>query len=665
MMQFICCQLVNVICFFVVDVVEIVKFGYFGMFMGMVDIVEVFWNDYFCYNLSNLYWFNCDCFVLFNGYGLMLQYVLLYLSGYDLLIEQFKLFCQLGSYIVGYLECYEILGVEIIIGLLGQGFVNVVGFVLVEKLLVQCFNCLELEVVDYCIWVFMGDGCLMEGVLYEVVLLVGIWGLYKLVCFWDNNYIFIDGNVEGWFIDNILECFEVYGWNVICDVDGYDLDSIKVGIEVVLLQSDKLILICCCIIIGFGLLNKVGKEFSYGVLLGKDELEVICKQLGWEYGLFEILQVIYDGWCVNGVGILCQVEWEQLFDKYVSQYLVEVVELICCLYGELLVDFVVKVDVYIGQVVVEGLMIVLCKVLQLVIEVYVLLLLEIVGGLVDLVYFNLILWKGSKLVVSDDVNVNYVYYGVCEFGMIVIVNGLVLYGGFILFDVIFLVFSDYVCNGVCMSVLILVYVIYVYIYDLIGLGEDGLIYQLVEYLVLLCYILNNDVWCLCDVVELVVSWKVVIICQDGLSCLVFSCQNLLYQLCSVEQIVQIECGGYVLVDVVGVLDVILIVMGLEVLLVIEVKVQLDVVGIKICVVLMLFIDVFLCQDVVYCELVLLNVVCKCVVVEVGVIGFWCQFVGLDGVVIGIDIFGVLVLVDQLYKYFGIIMVYVVEVVKVL
>ncbi|HEL4239691.1 TPA: transketolase [Stenotrophomonas maltophilia] len=656
-------QLANAIRFLAADAVETAKSGHPGMPMGMADIAEVLWNDYLRHNPSNPHWFNRDRFVLSNGHGSMLQYALLHLSGYDLPIEQLKLFRQLGSHTAGHPERHETPGVETTTGPLGQGFANAVGFALAEKLLAQRFNRPELEVVDHRTWVFMGDGCLMEGVSHEAASLAGTWGLHKLVCFWDNNHISIDGNVEGWFTDNTPERFEAYGWNVVRDVDGHDPESIKAGIEAALSQSDKPTLICCRTTIGFGSPNKAGKESSHGAPLGKDELEATRKQLGWEYGPFEIPQAIYDGWRANGAGTLRQAEWEQLFDKYASQYPGEAAELTRRSHGELPADFVAKADAYIAQVAAEGPTIASRKASQLAIEAFAPLLPEIVGGSADLAHSNLTLWKGSKSVASDDANANYVYYGVREFGMTAIANGLALHGGFIPFDATFLVFSDYARNGVRMSALIPAHAIHVYTHDSIGLGEDGPTHQPVEHLASLRYIPNNDVWRPCDAVESAVSWKAAITRQDGPSCLVFSRQNLPHQPRNAEQIAQIERGGYVLAEAAGTPDVILIATGSEVSLATEAKAQLDAAGLKTRVVSMPSTDVFLRQDAAYRESVLPNAVRKRVAVEAGVTGFWRQFVGLDGAVIGIDTFGASAPADQLYKHFGITAAHVVEAAK--
>ncbi|WP_127564232.1 transketolase [Stenotrophomonas indicatrix] len=658
-------QLANAIRFLAADAVETAKSGHPGMPMGMADIAEVLWNDYHRHNPNNPQWFNRDRFVLSNGHGSMLQYALLHLSGYDLPIEQLKAFRQLGSHTAGHPERHETPGVETTTGPLGQGFANAVGFALAEKLLAQRFNRPELEIVDHRTWVFMGDGCLMEGISHEAASLAGTWGLHKLVCFWDDNHISIDGNTEGWFTDNTPERFEAYGWNVVRGVDGHDPESIKAGIEAALSQDGKPTLICCRTTIGFGSPNKSGKESSHGAPLGKDELEATRKALDWNYGPFEIPEEIYAGWRAGGTGTLRQAEWEQQFDKYAAQYPAEAAELTRRSHGDLPADFIAKADAYIAQVAAEGQTIASRKASQLAIEAFAPLLPEIVGGSADLAHSNLTLWKGSKSVATDDANANYVYYGVREFGMTAIANGLALHGGFIPFDATFLVFSDYARNAVRMSALIPAHAIHVYTHDSIGLGEDGPTHQPVEHLASLRYIPNNDVWRPCDAVESAVSWKAAITRQDGPSCLVFSRQNLPHQPRDAEQIAQIERGGYVLADAAGTPDVILIATGSEVSLATEAKAQLDAAGLKTRVVSMPSTDVFLRQDGAYRESVLPNAVRKRVAIEAGVTGFWRQFVGLDGAVIGIDTFGASAPADKLYQHFGITTAHVVEAAKAL
>ncbi|AOL20588.1 transketolase [Xanthomonas citri pv. malvacearum str. GSPB1386] len=659
-------QLANAIRFLAADAVEAAKSGHPGMPMGMADIAEVLWNDFYRHNPNNPQWFNRDRFVLSNGHGSMLQYALLHLSGYDLPIEQLKQFRQLHSKTAGHPERSETPGVETTTGPLGQGFANAVGFALAEKLLAQRYNRPELEIVDHRTWVFMGDGCLMEGISHEAASLAGTWGLGKLVAFWDNNQISIDGNTAGWFSDDTPARFEAYGWHVIRDVDGHDADKIKAAIETALENTDKPTLICCRTKIGFGAPTKAGKESSHGAPLGKDELEGARKALEWPYGPFEIPEEIYAGWRAGGTGTLRQAEWEQLFDKYAKQYGAQADELTRRSHGELPVDFIAKADAYIAKAQEDGQTIASRKASQLAIEAFAPLLPELIGGSADLAHSNLTLWKASKSVATDDPDANYVYYGVREFGMTAIANGLALHGGFIPFDATFLVFSDYARNGVRMSALNPAHAIHVYTHDSIGLGEDGPTHQPVEHLASLRYIPNNDVWRPGDAVESAVSWKAAIIRKDGPSCLIFSRQNLQHQPRSAEQIKLIERGGYVLADAEGgTPDVILIATGSEVGLAVEAKKTLDAAGLKTRVVSMPSTDVFDRQDAAYRESVLPNAVRKRVAVEAGVTGFWRKYVGLDGDVVGMDTFGASAPADQLYAYFKITAEHVVAAAKAL
>ena len=646
-------QLANAIRFLAADAVEAAKSGHPGMPMGMADIAEVLWNDYLRHNPNNPKWFNRDRFVLSNGHGSMLHYALLHLSGYDLPIEQLKAFRQLGSNTAGHPERHETPGVETTTGPLGQGFANAVGFALAEKLLSQRYNRPEFEVVDHRTWVFMGDGCLMEGISHEAASLAGTWGLSKLVCFWDDNNISIDGEVEGWFTDDTPARFESYGWNVVRGVDGHDPESIKAGIEQALSQFDKPTLICCKTTIGFGSPNKAGQESSHGAPLGKDELEATRKALNWPYGPFEIPEEIYAGWRAGGTGTLRQAEWEQLFDKYAAQFPADADELTRRSHGELPADFIAQADAYIAQVQAEAPNIASRKASQNAIQAFAPLLPEIIGGSADLAGSNLTLWKGAQTVVGEDPHANYVHYGVREFGMSAIANGLALHGGFLPFDATFLVFSDYARNALRMSALIPAHVIHVFTHDSIGLGEDGPTHQPVEHVSSLRYIPNNDVWRPCDAAESAVSWKAAIVRKDGPSCLIFSRQNLAPQPRTAEQVQQIERGGYVLADAAGTPDVILIGTGSEVGLAVAAKAELDAAGIKTRVVSMPCTDVFDRQDAAYRESVLPNAVRKRVAVEAGVTGFWRQYVGLDGAVVGLDTFGASAPADKLYKHFGI------------
>ncbi|KMM74216.1 transketolase [Xanthomonas sp. NCPPB 1128] len=659
-------ELANAIRFLAADAVEAANSGHPGMPMGMADIAEVLWNDFLSHNPNNPHWFNRDRFVLSNGHGSMLQYALLHLSGYDLPIEELKRFRQLHSKTAGHPERSETPGVETTTGPLGQGFANAVGFALAEKLLAQRYNRPEHQIVDHRTWVFMGDGCMMEGVSHEAASLAGTWGLGKLVAFWDNNHISIDGNTAGWFSDNTPARFEAYGWHVIRDIDGQDADAVKAAIEAAIAESEKPTLLCCRTTIGFGAPTKAGKESSHGAALGKEELEGARKALNWPYAPFEIPQAIYDGWRAGGAGTLRQAEWEQAFDKYAKQYPAEAAELTRRSHGELPEDFLAQADAYIAKQAAECQTIASRKASQMAIETFAPLLPELIGGSADLAHSNLTLWKASKSVASDDPNANYVYYGVREFGMTAIANGLALHGGFIPFDATFLVFSDYARNGVRMSALIPAHAIHVYTHDSIGLGEDGPTHQPVEHLASLRYIPNNDVWRPCDTVESAVCWKAAITRKDGPSCLVFSRQNLPFQARTEAQIKQIERGGYVLADAEGgTPDVILIGTGSEVGLAVEAKQALDAAGLKTRVVSMPCTDVFDRQDAAYRESVLPSAVRKRVAVEAGVTAFWRAYVGLDGAVVGIDSFGASAPANVLYKHFEITAEHVVAAAKAL
>ncbi|PZQ33657.1 transketolase [Pseudoxanthomonas japonensis] len=658
-------QLANAIRFLAADAVQAANSGHPGMPMGMADIAEVLWNDYYRHSPSNPHWFNRDRFVLSNGHGSMLHYALLHLSGYDLPLQELKNFRQLHSKTAGHPERHETPGVETTTGPLGQGFANAVGFALAEKLLAQRFNREGHAIVDHRTFVFMGDGCLMEGVSHEAASLAGTWGLGKLVCFWDDNKISIDGNTDGWFTDDTPARFEAYGWQVVRNVNGHDPVEIKTAIDTALKKTDKPTLICCRTTIGFGSPNKAGKESSHGAPLGKDELDATRAALEWPYGPFEVSADIYAGWNKVDAGKALEAEWKALFDAYAAQFPEQAAELTRRSSGELPADFVAQADAYIAKVQAEGPVIASRKASQNAIEAFAPLLPELVGGSADLAHSNLTLWKASKSVSTTDPNANYVYYGVREFGMTAIANGLALHGGFVPFDATFLVFSDYARNGVRMSALIPAHAIHVYTHDSIGLGEDGPTHQPVEHLASLRYIPNNDVWRPCDAVESAVAWKQAIVRQDGPSCLVFSRQNLPHQPRTDAQVGEIARGGYVLADADGTPDVILIATGSEVGLATQAKATLDAQGIKTRVVSMPSTDVFDRQDAAYREAVLPKAVRKRVAVEAAISDFWGKYVGLDGAVIGMTTFGASAPADALYKHFGITAEAVVEAAKAL
>ena len=653
-------DLANAIRFLAVDAVEAAKSGHPGMPMGMADIAEVLWNDYLQHNPNNPKWFNRDRFMLSNGHGSMLQYALLHLSGYDLSIDDLKHFRQLHSKTPGHPENFMTPGVETTTGPLGQGFANAVGFALAEKLLAQRFNRPEMEVVDHRTWVFMGDGCMMEGISHEAASLAGTWGLHKLVAFWDDNHISIDGDTQGWFTDDTPARFEAYGWNVVRDVDGHDADSIKAAIEQALQCQDKPTLLCCRTTIGFGSPHKAGKESAHGAPLGKDEVAATREALNWPYPPFEIPQEIRDGWRAGNAGTVREHQWNELFDAYAARYPDIAGELVRRSRGELPEGFAADADAFIARLQAEGPVIASRKASQMSIEAFAPLLPELVGGSADLAHSNLTLWKGSKSVTSDDANANYVHYGVREFGMTAISNGLALHGGFVPYDATFLVFSDYARNAVRMSALMGAHAIHVYTHDSIGLGEDGPTHQPVEHMASLRYIPHNDVWRPCDAVESAVSWKAAIERRDGPSCLVFSRQNLAHQQRTDAQVAAIARGGYVLKDSSSTPDIILIATGSEVGLAMEAAAQL---GDKVRVVSMPSTEVFERQDAAYRESVLPAACRKRVAIEAGTADFWRKYVGLDGTVIGMDSFGASAPADALFPEFGFTVEHVVQAAK--
>ncbi|MCD9007760.1 transketolase [Luteimonas sp. XNQY3] len=655
-------ELANAIRFLAIDAVDAAKSGHPGMPMGMADIAEVLWNDHLSHNPANPQWCNRDRFVLSNGHGSMLHYALLHLSGYDLPLDELKNFRQLHSRTAGHPERHETPGVETTTGPLGQGFANAVGFALAERLLAQRFNRPGFAVVDHRTWVFMGDGCLMEGISHEAASLAGTLGLGKLVAFWDDNRISIDGNTEGWFTDDTPARFEAYGWRVIRDVDGHDADAISRAITAATAEDDKPVLVCCRTTIGFGSPNRAGKESSHGAPLGKEESDATRAALGWTHGPFEVPQPIRDAWHAVGTGRQRQADWDALFAGYQAQHPELAAEFLRRSNGTLPAGFEADADAFIARLQSDGPTIASRKASQMAIEAFAPLLPEIIGGSADLAHSNLTLWTGSTSAASTDANANYVYYGVREFGMSAIANGLALHGGFIPFDATFLVFSDYARNAVRMSALIPAHAIHVYTHDSIGLGEDGPTHQPVEHLASLRYIPNNDVWRPCDAVESAVAWKSAILRQDGPSCLIFSRQNLPHQARDTAQVADIARGGYVLKDSVGTPEIILIATGSEIGLATQAAERL---GDTVRVVSMPSTDVFDRQDAAYRESVLPNAVRKRVAIEAGVTAFWRAYVGLDGAVIGIDTFGASAPADKLFQHFGITVEKIVEAAKAL
>jgi transketolase len=647
-------DLANALRFLSADAVEAAKSGHPGMPMGMADIAEVLWNDYLKHNPNNPKWFDRDRFVLSNGHGSMLLYSLLHLSGYDLPIEELKRFRQLHSKTAGHPEASETPGVETTTGPLGQGLANAVGMALAEKLLARRYNRPEFTLIDHTTWVFMGDGCLMEGVSHEAASLAGTWGLGKLVAFWDDNGISIDGEVEGWFTDDTPARFEAYGWQVIRAVDGHDPAEIKQAIETALAETGRPTLICCRTTIGFGAPNKQGTEATHGAPLGAAEVAAAREHLNWPHAPFEVPEAIRDGWRAGNSGLVREEQWQRLFDAYARQYPAEAAELDRRMRGELPDEFATVAEAFVARLQAEGPVVASRKASQMALDAYGPILPELIGGSADLAPSNLTVWKGSRSVTEDGDHGNYIHFGVREFAMGAISNGIALHGGFMPYDATFLVFSDYARNAVRMSALIPAPVIHVYTHDSIGLGEDGPTHQPVEHMASLRLIPNNNLWRPCDAVESAVAWRAAIVRRDGPSCLVFSRQNLPHQQRDAQQVADIACGGYVLSDPPEArFDLILIATGSEVGLAMDAARSLAERGIKARVVSMPCLEVFERQPLEWREGVLPSWCRKRIAIEAGVTATWYKYVGLDGAVIGLDTFGASAPADRLFAHFGI------------
>jgi transketolase len=629
-------DLANAIRALSMDAVQQAKSGHPGAPMGMADIAEVLWNDHLSHNPSNPGWMNRDRFVLSNGHASMLVYSLLHLSGYDLPLEEIKNFRQLHSKTAGHPEYGEAPGVETTTGPLGQGITNAVGMAIAEKSLASQFNREGFPVVDHRTWVFLGDGCLMEGISHEACSLAGTLGLGKLVAFYDDNGISIDGEVEGWFTDDTPKRFESYGWQVIPNVNGHDADEINTAIETALEETARPTLICCKTIIGFGSPNKAGKEECHGAPLGDDEIKLAREQLGWEHGPFEIPDNIYEAWNASKSGENRESSWNLLFSGYEKAHPELAGELTRRVSGELPGEFEASANAYIQQCQADGQSIASRKASQNTLNAFGPLLPELLGGSADLAGSNLTLWSGSQGVSSRDADGNYVYYGVREFGMSAIMNGIALHGGFLPYGATFLVFMEYARNAVRMAALMKQRVIFVYTHDSIGVGEDGPTHQPVEQLTAMRSTPGLHVWRPCDAVESAVAWKAAIQRENGPAALVFSRQNLVHQQRDESQVTAIEKGAYILKDCDGEPEYILMATGSEVNLACEAAEKL---GGAIRVVSMPCVEVFERQPETYREQVLPSSVRKRVAIEAGHRDYWYKYTGLDGAIIGMDSFG--------------------------
>jgi transketolase len=619
--------------------------------MGMADIAEVLWNDYLSHNPADPNWTNRDRFVLSNGHGSMLLYSLLHLSGYDLPIDEIKNFRQLHSKTPGHPEYGYAPGVETTTGPLGQGISNAVGMALAEKVLGGQFNRPGHDIVDHNTYTFLGDGCLMEGISHEVCSLAGTLKLGKLVAFYDDNGISIDGEVEGWFSDDTPARFESYGWQVIPNVDGHDSDAIKAAIDQALAETDKPTLICCKTIIGFGSPNKQGKEDCHGAALGVDEVALTRKQLGWEHAPFDIPADHYAGW--NGVekGTAAQAAWNKQLVAYRTAHPELAAEFERRANGDLPADFSAQADAYIQDCQDKMEKVASRKASQNCLNAYGPMLPELLGGSADLAGSNLTIWSGSKDITGDNADGNYIYYGVREFGMSAMMNGIALHGGFINYGATFLMFMEYARNAVRMAALMKQQSIFVYTHDSIGLGEDGPTHQPVEQLSALRATPNLHTWRPCDTVESAVSWKSAIERRDGPAALVFSRQGLTPMPRTGGQVAAISRGGYILKDC-DAPQAILIATGSEVDLAMQAAEQLADKGILVRVVSMPCAEIFSAQDADYRDSVLPPSVRARVAVEALHADYWHKFVGLDGRVVGMTSFGESAPGDVLLKEFG-------------
>ena len=644
-------DLANAIRALSMDAVQQANSGHPGAPMGMADIAEVLWNDYLRHNPADPAWVNRDRFVLSNGHGSMLLYSLLHLSGYDLPIEEIKNFRQLHSKTPGHPEYGYAPGVETTTGPLGQGISNAVGMALAEKVLAGQVNRPGHQIVDHNTYTFLGDGCLMEGISHEVCSLAGTLKLGKLVAFYDDNGISIDGEVEGWFSDDTPARFESYGWQVIPNVDGHDSDAIKAAIEQARAETGKPTLICCKTIIGFGSPNKQGKEDCHGAALGVDEVALTREQLGWEHGPFEIPADHYAGW--NGVdkGTAAQAAWNEQLAAYRAAHPELAAEFERRSNGDLPADFSAQADAYIQECQDKMEKVASRKASQNCLNAYGPLLPELLGGSADLAGSNLTIWSGSKDITGDNADGNYIYYGVREFGMSAMMNGIALHGGFINYGATFLMFMEYARNAVRMAALMKQQSIFVYTHDSIGLGEDGPTHQPVEQLSALRSTPNLHTWRPCDTVESAVSWKSAIERRDGPAALVFSRQGLAPMPRDAEQLAAIARGGYILKDC-DAPQAILIATGSEVELAVNAADELASKGIGVRVVSMPCAEIFSAQDAAYRDSVLTPAIRARVAVEALHADYWYKFVGLDGRVVGMRSFGESAPGGELMKEFG-------------
>lgn len=645
-------QLANAIRALSMDAVQQANSGHPGAPMGMADIAEVLWRGHLKHNPQNPQWSDRDRFILSNGHGSMLLYSLLHLSGYDLSIDDLKNFRQLHSKTPGHPEYGYAPGIETTTGPLGQGITNAIGMALAEKTLAAQFNKKDHCIVDHHTYVFMGDGCLMEGISHEACSLAGTLGLGKLIAFWDDNGISIDGDVDGWFTDDTPKRFEAYGWHVIANVDGHDAKAINDAIQAAQAETEKPTLICAKTIIGFGSPTKQGTHNCHGAPLGADEIIATRKALGWEYGPFEIPTDIYAQWDAKQAGQAKENNWNEKFTAYSRAYPELAAEFTRRVKGELPEHWEQKTSAIIADLQANPANIASRKASQNALEAFGCMLPEFLGGSADLAPSNLTIWSGSKPITRNNASGNYLHYGVREFAMTAMMNGITLHGGFIPYGATFLMFMEYARNALRMAALMKIQNIQVYTHDSIGLGEDGPTHQPVEQISSLRLTPNMSTWRPCDQVESAVAWKLAIERKNAPTALIFSRQNLVQQLRSTEQVTNISKGGYILKECSGTPDLLLIATGSEVNLAMQAAAQLSQEGKEVRVVSMPSTDIFDKQDSAYREAVLPHAVTARVAIEAGISDYWYKYVGLNGRVIGMTTFGESAPADELFKMFG-------------
>ncbi|CAI2463021.1 Transketolase 1 [Serratia proteamaculans] len=644
-------ELANAIRALSMDAVQKANSGHPGAPMGMADIAEVLWRDYMNHNPTNPHWADRDRFVLSNGHGSMLIYSLLHLTGYDLPMSELENFRQLHSKTPGHPEYGYTPGVETTTGPLGQGIANAVGFAIAERTLGAQFNRPGHDVVDHHTYAFMGDGCMMEGISHEVCSLAGTLKLGKLTAFYDDNGISIDGHVEGWFTDDTAERFEAYGWHVVRHVDGHNPDAIKAAIEEARKVTDKPSLLMCKTVIGFGSPNKAGTHDVHGAALGAAEVAATREALGWKYAAFEIPQDIYAQWDAKEAGKAKEAAWNDKFAAYAKAFPELAAEFKRRVNGELPANWKADAKAFVEKLQANPANIASRKASQNALETFGKVLPEFLGGSADLAPSNLTMWSGSRPL-NEDLAGNYIHYGVREFGMTAITNGIALHGGFLPYSATFLMFVEYARNAVRMAALMKIRNVFVYTHDSIGLGEDGPTHQPVEQIASLRVTPNMSTWRPCDQVESAIAWQYGIERNDGPTTLIFSRQNLTQQPRTAEQLANAYRGGYVLKDCAGTPDVILIATGSEVGITVEAADQLTAAGRKVRVVSMPSTDAFDKQDAAYRESVLPAAVSARVAVEAGIADYWYKYVGLNGAIVGMTSFGESAPAEQLFKEFG-------------